>query len=123
MVLQEEQAEDHQEAILIQRELEKQQVDGESNERDQELKDRQTYTGRPYQNQRGGRGGGRRGYLNGRGGRRGSSYQNGRTQYYDQPANYYPRNNYYNRGRSGRGGSHAYNSQGERSSEDVSVAS
>ncbi|KAL3511181.1 hypothetical protein ACH5RR_030582 [Cinchona calisaya] len=60
---------------------------------------------RAYHNYRGGRGvgaSGRRGYLNGRGGRgRGGAYHNGRNQNYDQPGNYYPRNNLY-RGRGGR---------------------
>ncbi|KAJ0868285.1 hypothetical protein HanRHA438_Chr12g0572911 [Helianthus annuus] len=65
----------------------------------------------------GGRGSGR-GYGNGRGGRSGGRagpYQNGRDQYFEQPGNYYPRNNYYGgRGRGGRGnrgggGSNGYN--------------
>ncbi|KAK9050980.1 hypothetical protein SSX86_027605 [Deinandra increscens subsp. villosa] len=66
-------------------------------------------------NGRGGSGGGRsggRGFGNGRGGRsggRGGPYQNGRNQYYEQPGNYYPRNNYGGRGRGGRGGSNGYN--------------
>lgn len=68
---------------------------------------------KPYQNYRGGRGGGgRRGYANGRGGRsvnRGG-YQNGRSQFYDQSAaNYYPRNNYRGRGGRGMGGYYNYN--------------
>ncbi|XP_042005100.1 uncharacterized protein LOC121753885 [Salvia splendens] len=61
---------------------------------------------KPYQNYRGGRGGGgRRGYSNGRGGRGGSrgGYQNGRSQFYDQPGGYQPRNHYNYRGRGGRG--------------------
>ncbi|KAJ0490880.1 hypothetical protein HanHA300_Chr12g0460661 [Helianthus annuus] len=73
----------------------------------------------------GGRGSGR-GYGNGRGGRSGGRagpYQNGRDQYFEQPGNYYPRNNYYGgRGRGGRGnrgggGSNGYNhaSGGEES--------
>ncbi|CAN0925826.1 hypothetical protein LINGRAHAP2_LOCUS34974 [Linum grandiflorum] len=51
-----------------------------------------------------GRGGGGRG--GGRGGGNGGGYANGRGgQYYEQPANYYPRTYYNNRGRSGsRGG-------------------
>ncbi|XP_022867948.1 uncharacterized protein LOC111387611 [Olea europaea var. sylvestris] len=80
----------------------------EQNFRDHESKDQQYVPRRSYQNYRGGRGGnggGRRGgYPNGRGGRgsgRGG-YQNGRSQFYDQPGNYYPRNNHF-RGRGGRG--------------------
>ncbi len=111
-----EELEDHVEAGLVQQALDKQELDGDNNEKDQDVKERQNIPRRPYQNQRG-RGGGRRAYSNGRGGRsagRGGSYQNGR---YDQSVNYYPRN-YYSRGRGGRGGSH-----GGRASEDVSVAS
>lgn len=85
----------------------KPQPDRELTFGDVEAKEQQ-YNRRHFQNQRGGRGpGGRRGYPNGRGGRNGNSrgggpYQNGRNQYYDQPGNYYPRNNYYsNRGRGG----------------------
>lgn len=81
-----------------------------------ESREQQYIPRRPYQNQRGGRGGGRRGYSNGRGGRGsgrgGGAYQNGRNQYYDQPGNYYPRNYYSNRGRGGRGGGHSYNNHG-----------
>ncbi|ONM07823.1 hypothetical protein ZEAMMB73_Zm00001d033549 [Zea mays] len=80
---------------------------------------------RSYQNQRGGgRGGSRRGYPNGRGGRggRGGGYQNGRGGYqngrggaggyYYESGYYQPRN--YNRGRGGRsgGGNSYYNSHG-----------
>ncbi|KAG8383128.1 hypothetical protein BUALT_Bualt05G0152500 [Buddleja alternifolia] len=82
----------------------------DQNSRDVESKE-QYPTRRPYQNYRGGRGGpgGRRGYGNGRGGRGGSrgGYQNGRSQFYDQPGGYYPRNNY--RGRGGRGMGANYN--------------
>ncbi|KAL3501319.1 hypothetical protein ACH5RR_035768 [Cinchona calisaya] len=70
---------------------------------------------RAYQNYRGGRGAGasgRRGYPNGRGGRgssRGGGYQYGRNQFYDQPGNYFPRNNYYRgRGARGFGGNYDY---------------
>ncbi|KAI3467410.1 hypothetical protein Pfo_024073 [Paulownia fortunei] len=76
----------------------------DQNSRDVDLKEQQHATRRPYQNYRGGRGGGgRRGYANIRGGRsinRGG-YQNGASQFYDQPDSYHPRNNY--RGRGGRG--------------------
>ncbi|XP_051149348.1 uncharacterized protein LOC127264048 [Andrographis paniculata] len=78
----------------------------EQNSRDEDLKEQQHTTRKPYQNYRGGRGGAnRRGYGNSRGGRgngRGD-YQNGRNLYYDQPGGYYPRNNYNYRGRGGRG--------------------
>ncbi|WVZ60137.1 hypothetical protein U9M48_010195 [Paspalum notatum var. saurae] len=93
---------------------------------DQEQKDQQFIQRRSYQNQRGGgRGGGRRGYPNSRGGRggrggvyqngRGSGYQNGRGGgggYYYESGYYQPRN--YNRGRGGRsgGGNAYYNNQG-----------
>ncbi|KAJ0495217.1 hypothetical protein HanIR_Chr12g0606451 [Helianthus annuus] len=84
---------------------------------------KEQYVPRRSYNQRGnGRGGGGRGsgrgYGNGRGGRSGGRagpYQNGRDQYFEQPGNYYPRNNYYGgRGRGGRGnrgggGSNGYN--------------
>ncbi|KAI4314226.1 hypothetical protein L6164_027159 [Bauhinia variegata] len=91
------------------------QGDVERHQGDVEAKDHQYGPRRGYQNQRGGRGGGgRRGYSNGRVGRggsgRGSGYQNGRNQYYDQPGNYYPRNYYNNRGRGG--GGHNYNNHG-----------
>ncbi|KAE8696589.1 hypothetical protein F3Y22_tig00110655pilonHSYRG00034 [Hibiscus syriacus] len=70
-----------------------------------ESKEPQYVPRRPYQNQRGGRGtgGGRRSGRGGRGnGRGGITYQNGQNQYYDQPGNYYPRNQYNNRGRGER---------------------
>ncbi|AQK63779.1 uncharacterized protein LOC100382297 [Zea mays] len=86
---------------------------------DQEQKDQQFTQRRSYQNQRsgGGRGGGRRGYPNGRGvrgyqngrgggyqnGRGGGGYQNGRGGgggYYE--SGYYQPRNYNNRGRGGR---------------------
>lgn len=107
----------------------------EHNHGDVESKEQQYVPRRPYQNQRGGRGGGggRRGYSNGRGGRGsgrgGGTYQNGRNQYYDQPGNYYPRNYYNNRGRGGRGGGHPYNNnngsavQGGYTPADVGVKS
>ncbi|GFZ00120.1 glycine-rich protein [Actinidia rufa] len=80
----------------------------EKNHRDEESKEQHYVSRRNYQNQRGGRGGGgRRGYPNGRGAREssrgGGPYQNGRYQYYDQSANYYPRNYNNNRGRGGGG--------------------
>ncbi|CAK9134328.1 unnamed protein product [Ilex paraguariensis] len=86
-----------------------QQAGVEQNLAEVEPKGQEYVPRRSYQNQRGGRGaGGRRGYPNGRGGRGGNrgggAYQNGRNQYYDQPGNYYPRNSYNGRGRSGRGG-------------------
>lgn len=92
-------------------------------QREIETKEQQYIPRRNYHNQRGGRsgggGGGRRGYPNGRGGRSGSrgsgsSYQNGRPQFYDhQPGNYYPRNYYNNRGRGGKaGGGPPYNNHG-----------
>ncbi|XP_030961565.1 uncharacterized protein LOC115982944 isoform X1 [Quercus lobata] len=95
------------------------QAELEHNEVDSQSKAQQYNPRRPYQNQRGGRGGGgggRRGYFNGRGGRGsgrgGGPYQNGRNQYYEQPGNYYPRNHYNNRGRGGRGGGQSYNNHG-----------
>ncbi|PIA62450.1 hypothetical protein AQUCO_00200456v1 [Aquilegia coerulea] len=91
----------------------------EQNFRDVESKDQQHNPRRGYQNYRGGNrggGGGRRGYPNGRGGRGsrgGGGYQNGRSQYNDQPGNYYPRNYNSSRGRGGRGaGGNTYNNQG-----------
>ncbi|KAF5746670.1 hypothetical protein HS088_TW06G00842 [Tripterygium wilfordii] len=85
----------------------------EQSQRELEPKEQQYNPRRNYQNQRGGRVGGRRGYSNGRGGRGGrggGGYQNGRHQFYDQLGNYYPRNYYDNRGRSsGRGGGNPYN--------------
>ncbi|XP_073005465.1 uncharacterized protein [Typha latifolia] len=87
------------------------------NQGDADLRDEQYIPRRSYQNQRGGnRGGGRRGYPNGRGGRGGRGggggvYQNGRSQYYDP--GYYPRSYNNTRGRGGRfgGGSAMYNNQ------------
>lgn len=92
----------------------------EQNDRDVESKDQQHIPKRGYQNYRGGSrggGGGRRGYPNGRGGRGGRNtggYQNGRSQYYDQSASYYPRNYYNPRGRGGgRGaGGNGYSNHG-----------
>lgn len=106
-------------------------------EHDQEVepKEQQYVAQRNYQNHRGGRSGGggsRRGYPNGHGGRSGGrgggGYQNGRSQYYDQPENYYPRNYYNNRGRDGRGGGHRYKNhcsaiQGGHGPADVGLAS
>lgn len=91
----------HSESVKPQPAREQTLGDGEAKE--------QQYNRRQFQKQRGGGhgAGGRRGYSNGRGGRNGyirggGPYQNGRNQYYDQPGNYYPRNNYYsNRGRGG----------------------
>ncbi|KAK9116896.1 hypothetical protein Sjap_015843 [Stephania japonica] len=104
--------------IPIQLEEHKPEIEVEQNYGEAELEQQQQYVPkRPYQNQRGGgRGGGgvRRGYSNGRGGRGGrggGGYQNGRSQYYEQPGNYYPRNFYNTRGRGGgRGG--GYNNHG-----------
>lgn len=92
---------------------------------DQDQKDQQFIQRRSYQNQRGGgRGGGRRGYPNIRGGRGGRGYQNGRgggyqngrgggSGYYYESGYYQPRN-YNNRGRGGRsgGGNNYYNNHG-----------
>ncbi|CAL5431114.1 unnamed protein product [Camellia sinensis] len=95
--------------VLSETELDELQAEGK-NQRDVESKDQHYVSRRNYQNQKGGRGGGRRGggYSNGRGGRGssrgGGPYQNGHNQYYDQPRNYNPRNYYNNRGRGGRGG-------------------
>lgn len=106
--------ENHIEGVSVQ--LDKPQAELEHNHGEVESKEQQYIPRRPYQNQRGGRGGGRRGYPNGRGGRGsgrgGGPYQNGRNQYYDQPGNYYPKNYYNNRGRGGRGGGHPHNNQG-----------
>ncbi|XP_062212081.1 uncharacterized protein LOC133913056 isoform X2 [Phragmites australis] len=92
---------------------------------DSEQKDEQFIPRRSYQNQRGGgRGSGRRGYPNGRGGRggrgggyqngRGGGYQNGRGggsgYYYD--TGYYQQRNYNNRGRGGRSGGNSYYNHG-----------
>ncbi|PKA48355.1 hypothetical protein AXF42_Ash020447 [Apostasia shenzhenica] len=77
----------------------------EHNHVEYEQKDTHYVPRRPYQNQRGGRGG-RRGYPNfrGRNSRGGGGFQNGRNQYYDP--GYQPRNYYNNaRGRGGRFGS------------------
>nr|CAD1841814.1 unnamed protein product [Ananas comosus var. bracteatus] len=88
----------------------------EQNQEDADPKDQQYVPRRSYQGQRrgSGSGGGRRGYLNGRGGRGGrgggggNGYQNGRSQYYEP--GYYSRNYYNPRGRGGRsGGSSMYN--------------
>uniref|UniRef100_A0A5B6Z9Z4 Glycine-rich protein n=1 Tax=Davidia involucrata TaxID=16924 RepID=A0A5B6Z9Z4_DAVIN len=90
----------------------------EQNQREVEPKEQHYVPRRTHQNQRGGRGGGgRRGFLNGWGGRSsgrgGGAYQNGRNQYYDQPGNYYQRNYYNNRGRGGRGaGGNSYDHHG-----------
>ncbi|OVA09088.1 hypothetical protein BVC80_9097g180 [Macleaya cordata] len=98
----------------------KQEAVVEQNQRDMESKEQQYIPRRNYQNQRGGGrgsggGGGRRG-SNGRGGRNsrgGGGYQNGRSQYYDQPGNYYPRNYDNTRGRGGRGaGGRGYSNHG-----------
>lgn len=119
--------ENHNEGVSVEQENPP-QGELEQDHGDVESKEQQYIPRRPYQNQRGGRGGGRRGgYPNGRGGRgsgRGGAYQNGRSQYYDQPGNYYPRN-YYNRGRGGGrgGGGHPHNNQGGYSPTDVGVNS
>ncbi|KAK0573092.1 hypothetical protein LWI29_002868 [Acer saccharum] len=110
-------AENNGEGISVQQEQVKPHAElEEQNYGEVESKEQQYIPRRPYQNQRGGRGG-RRGYPNGRGGRGngrgGGAYQNGRGQYYDQPGNYYPRNYYNSRGRGGgRGGGHPYNNHG-----------
>lgn len=123
------------EGVSVQAEQVNSHAELEHNHGDVESKEQQYVPRRPYQNQRGGRGGGggRRGYSNGRGGRGssrgGGAYQNGRSQYYDQPVNYYPRNYYNNRGRGGRGGGHPYNNnngsaaQGGYAPADVGVKS
>ncbi|KDO82715.1 hypothetical protein CISIN_1g013233mg [Citrus sinensis] len=125
------------EGVSVQAEQVNSHAELEHNHGDVESKEQQYVPRRPYQNQRGGRGGGggggRRGYSNGRGGRGssrgGGAYQNGRSQYYDQPGNYYPRNYYNNRGRGGRGGGHPYNNnngsavQGGYAPADVGVKS
>ncbi|KAM0983993.1 hypothetical protein ACFX2I_011394 [Malus domestica] len=107
--------ENQSEAVSAQQEKVQLETEADYNQRDVEF-EQQHASRRPYQNQRGGRGGGgRRGYTNGRGGRGngrgGGSFQNGRNQYYDQPGNYYPRPYYNNRGRGGRGGGSSYNHQ------------
>ncbi|XP_011034203.1 PREDICTED: uncharacterized protein LOC105132411 [Populus euphratica] len=121
------------EVYYNQREVEHVEVD--HNQREAEPKEQQYISRRNYQNQRGGRGGGnggRRGYSNGHGGRSGGrgggSYQIDRNQHYDQPGNYYQRNNYNNRGRGVRGGGHTYNNngstgEGSHPPADVGVAS
>ncbi|WOL19660.1 hypothetical protein Cni_G28462 [Canna indica] len=97
-------------------EQQKLDIDVEEQNQDIELKEQQPTSRRSYHNQRGGtRGGGRRGYANGRGGRGGrggnGGYQNGRGQYYE--SGYYPRNYYNSRGRGGRsGGSAMYTNHG-----------
>ncbi|GLU03000.1 hypothetical protein SLE2022_202230 [Rubroshorea leprosula] len=125
--------ENHADFVPAQQEQDKPLTEMEQNQKDIEHKEQQYVPRRPYQNHRGGRGGGggRRPYSNGRGGRGGrggGSYQNGRSQYYDQSGNYYPRNYHNNRGRGGRGGGHAYNHHGSgvlggHAATDVGVAS
>ncbi|KAH6763161.1 glycine-rich protein [Perilla frutescens var. hirtella] len=81
-------------------------AEADQNLRDADLKEQHGAPRKPYQNYRGGRGGGgRRGYSNGHGGRGGSrgGYQNSRGQFYDQPGGYHQRNNNNFRGRGGRG--------------------
>ncbi|KAM1744695.1 hypothetical protein ACFX11_011547 [Malus domestica] len=124
--------ENQSEAVSAQQEQVQQETEADYNQRDVEF-EQQHASRRPYQNQRGGRGGGgRRGYTNGRGGRGngrgGGSFQNGRNQYYDQPGSYYPRPYYNNnRGRGGRGGGSSFNHQGAaqegHASANVGVAS
>ncbi|XP_022734363.1 uncharacterized protein LOC111287931 [Durio zibethinus] len=120
--------ENHVEDVAIQQEGDKLKADVNHNLRDVGPKEQQYVPRRSYQNQRGGPGtwGGRRGYSNGRGGRGGGAYQNGRSQYFDQPGNYYSRSYYNNRGRGGRGGGYAYNNHSsavQGVSADVGVAS
>uniref|UniRef100_A0A7N0UKI5 Glycine-rich protein n=1 Tax=Kalanchoe fedtschenkoi TaxID=63787 RepID=A0A7N0UKI5_KALFE len=120
-------ASSQQEQGYTQTELEQKQRDTE------QYVQRREYQNQGYQSQRGGRGGGRRGYSTGRGFRGGSRgggpYQNGRNPYYDQPGNYYPRNNYNGRGRGGRGpGGHGYNQYGASTraghpASDIGIAS
>ncbi|CAL8994420.1 unnamed protein product [Prunus brigantina] len=120
------------EVVSVQQEQAKLEAEVEYNQRDVES-EQQQFSRRPYQSQRGGRGGGgRRVNTNGRGGRGsgrgGGPYQNGRNQFYDQPGNYYPRNYYNNRGRGGRGGGPSYNHHGSaaqdgHNSANVGVAS
>uniref|UniRef100_A0A7N1A539 Glycine-rich protein n=1 Tax=Kalanchoe fedtschenkoi TaxID=63787 RepID=A0A7N1A539_KALFE len=127
--VQDEVAGDHYEVSLQQ----EQGYTGQNQRESEQFVQRRGYQNQGYQNQRGGRGGGRRGYSNGRGFRGGSRgggpYQNGRNQYYDQPGNYYPRNNYNGRGRGGRGpGGHGYNQYGSNAhaghpAGDVGIAS
>ncbi|KAH8499929.1 hypothetical protein H0E87_015245 [Populus deltoides] len=116
------------EAYYNQREVEHVEVD--HNQREAEPKEQQYVSRRNYQNQRGGRGGsngGRRGYSNGRGGRSGGrgggGYQIDRNQHYDQPGNYYQRNNYTNQGRGVRGGGHTYNNNSSTGEAPADVAS
>lgn len=93
------------------------EAEGVDNMKDADFNEQQSVPRRSYQNQnyrgsRGGSVGDRRGYSNGRGGRgRGGSYQNGRSQYYDQSGNYQQRsyNNYRGRGGRGTGGGGGYN--------------
>ncbi|XP_047262251.1 uncharacterized protein LOC107877615 isoform X2 [Capsicum annuum] len=93
------------------------EAEGVDNMRNAEFIEQQSVPRRSYQNQnyrgnRGGSVGDRRGYSNGRGGRgRGGSYQNGRSQYYDQSGTYQQRNysNYRGRGGRGTGGGVGYN--------------
>ncbi|KAE8701484.1 thioredoxin H7-like [Hibiscus syriacus] len=127
--------ENHPEDSALQQEGGQFLSDMDPNQRDVEPREQQYVPRRSYHNQRGSRGtgGGRRGYSNGRGGRGGGrgggAYQNGRSQYYDQPENNYHSRNYFNnRGRGGRGGGHPYNNQssavqGGHASDDVGVAS
>ncbi|GAB4839923.1 hypothetical protein Ancab_020633 [Ancistrocladus abbreviatus] len=131
-------AKDSPDEVSTQTDQLKEQRDVEENPRDVDLKEQQYVPRKYYQHQRGGRSSGsnRRGYPNGRGGRgsgRGAGgYQNGRNQYYDQPANHYPRNYHHrvrgSRGGSGNGGSNYYNHppaavQGGNAQENVGLAS
>ncbi|KAI3977983.1 hypothetical protein MKX01_032360 [Papaver californicum] len=96
------------------------QLDAEAeglSQRDVESNEEYTNQRKSYPNHRGGGYGGRRGgYPNGRGGRTsrggggGGGYQNGRSQYYEQPGNYYPRNYNTRGGRGSRGGNGGYTS-------------
>ncbi|CAN4123827.1 unnamed protein product [Withania somnifera] len=72
---------------------------------------RRSYQNQNYRGNHGGSVGDRRGYSNGRGGRGRGSYQNVRSQYYDQSGNYQQRNynNYRGRGGRGGGGGRGYN--------------
>ncbi|KAL3368222.1 hypothetical protein AABB24_009215 [Solanum stoloniferum] len=78
--------------------------EGVEDPKDANVDNQQSVPRRSNQHFRGNRGGGCRGYNNGRGGRgRGRSYYDDHNPYYDQPGNYYPRNYPNYRGRGGRG--------------------
>ncbi|KAF8390285.1 hypothetical protein HHK36_024810 [Tetracentron sinense] len=116
------------EVISVQQEQHRPDAEVEQNQGNVESNEQQYIPRKNYQSQRGGsRGGGRRAYANGRGGRssRGGGFQTGRNQYYDQPGNYYPRHYYNPRGRSssGAGGypysNHVSGAQGSHAQADA----